>query len=371
MRIDVRHIATPSFAFRGHARIAAVEESMRPMNQLRILPCIFLLVFLNQAIAAKTDVVVLVNGNAVTGEIESLEFGSLRYSTDSMGSVKIDWEDVVGVTSNQQLQVELVNGSRYFGNLSATVEEFHVKVVTQDDSIRIPTNQIVRVTPIITDQSFWRRLEGDISFGLNSQKSSEVTTVNIASDIRYRTQEYLVGLVLNSAVTDQPTEETKTRQNLGLNYQRFRQNRWFTDWLANWESNDELGIQSRVSAGGAFGRYLVQTNTKQFSMTAGIVGTRASFTGSDESTTQAEGRFQVRYLSRHLDPDASFSFTTNIFPLLDDFSQYRAETDISFKREFVKDLFFEVLLYHSYVSDPPTGAESGDYGITTSLGYSF
>ena len=150
MRIDVRHIATPSFAFRGHARIAAVEESMRPMNQLRILPCIFLLVFLNQAIAAKTDVVVLINGNAVTGEIESLEFGSLRYSTDSMGSVNIDWEDVVGVTSNQQLQVELVNGSRYFGNLSATVEEFHVKVVTQDDSIRIPTNQIVRVTPIIT-----------------------------------------------------------------------------------------------------------------------------------------------------------------------------------------------------------------------------
>jgi len=341
------------------------------MKLIRILACVFLLVSLDQAIAAKTDVVMLVNGNAVTGEIDSLEFGALKYSTDSMGSVSIDWEDVVSVTSNQQLQVELTDGRRYFGNLHSSDERFHIKVVTQSESVELPSNQIVRVTPIITDDQLWRRLEGDISFGLNAQKSSEVTTLNLASDIRYRTRKYLVGLTVNSSVTDQPSEETKTRQNLGLNYQRFRPNRWFTDWFTSWESNDELGIQSRVLAGGAFGRYFVQTNTKQFSMTAGLVGTRESFTGSDESTTQAEGRFQVRYLSRHLDPDSSLSFTTNIYPLLEDFSQYRAETDISFKREFVEDLFFEVLLYHSYVSEPPTGAESGDYGLITSLGYSF
>lgn len=344
---------------------------MRTINPIRILALVLLLLWLEQAFAAKTDVVILVNGNAITGEIESLEFGSLKYSTDSMGSVFIDWDDVVNVTSNQQLQVELTDGRRYFGNLHSSGERFHIKVVTQSESLDLPTNQIVRVTPIITDERFWRRLEGDISFGLNAQKSSEVTTINVASDVRYRTRDFLVGLQLNSAVTDQPTEETKIRQNLGLNYQRFKQDRWFTDWFTSWESNDELGIQSRVLAGGAVGRYLVQTNTRQFSMTAGLVGTRESFTGSDDSTTQAEGRLQIRYLSRHRDPDSSFSLTTNIFPLLEDFSQYRAETDISFKREFVEDLFFEVLLYHSYVSEPPTGAESGDYGITTSLGYSF
>ena len=67
-----------------------------------------------------------------------------------------------------------------------------------------------------------------------------------------------------------------------------------------------------------------------------------------------------------LNPD-----TSNIYPLLEDFSQYRSETDLSFKHEFVKDLNFEVSLYHSYLSDPPEGSESRDYGLTTSLGYSF
>ena len=58
-----------------------------------------------------------------------------------------------------------------------------------------------------------------------------------------------------------------------------------------------------------------------------------------------------------------FDFPTNIFPLLDGFSQYQTEKDISCKREFVKDFFFDVLLYHSYDSNPPTGAESGDFVV--------
>jgi hypothetical protein len=77
----------------------------------------------NEAQAAKTDVVVLTNGDAVTGEIKSLEFSDLRYSTDSMGTVNIEWEDIVSLTSNQSLQVEVASGTRYFGNLVTASSE--------------------------------------------------------------------------------------------------------------------------------------------------------------------------------------------------------------------------------------------------------
>ena len=40
--------------------------------------------------------------------------------------------------------------------------------------------------------------------------------------------------------------------------------------------------------------------------------------------------------------------------------------------ELVKDLFFEISLYGSYDSDPGAEANSNsDYGLVTSLGYSF
>jgi len=231
--------------------------------------------------------------------------------------------------------------------------------------------EIVRITPIDTADKFWRRLDGAVSLGFQSQKSSEVTTSNVAADISYRTRQYLVGLRLSSTVTVQPVDQTSARQSISSNYQRFRPNRWFTDWYTGWERNDELGINSRVSAGGALGRYLIQTNKDQFSLAVGLQAARESFTGTDESTTNAEGKIEIRYLRRDLSPRTTVAFTSQIFPLLEDPSNYRTETDLKFTREFVEDLFFEVGLGHSYISDPPTDAASDDYVITTSLGYSF
>ena len=101
--------------------------------------------------AAKTDIVVLINGNAVTGEIKSLDFGSLRYSTDSMGTVNIDWEDIVNVTSNQDLQIEVIDGTRYFGHLTAPEERNTIRLKTLSTVIDFSMTEVIRITPIETD----------------------------------------------------------------------------------------------------------------------------------------------------------------------------------------------------------------------------
>ena len=323
------------------------------------------------AIAAKTDVVILVNGNAVTGEVKGLEFGSLRYSTDSMGTVNIDWEDIVSVTSEQSLQIELADGTRYFGKLYPPDERHFVRIVTASQEVVIESSEVVRITPIETSESFLERLDGSFSFGIQTQKSSEVTTSNLAADVSYRTRKYLFGTRLNSSVTDQPNEPTSARQSISFNYQRFRPNRWFTDWFTGWEKNDELGIAGRGSAGVALGRFITQTNRSQLSLALGVQGARSSFIGEDESTTEGEGRIEIRYLRRRLSPETSFRFTSTIYPLLSDVSQYRAESDLSLRREVFEDLFLELGVGFSYLSDPPTGGEKSDYTATTSIGYSF
>ena len=321
--------------------------------------------------AAKTDVVVLINGNAVTGEVKSLEFGSLRYSTDSMGTVSIDWEDIVSVTSQQDLQVELADGTRYFGKLFPPDDRHFVRIKTASQEVLIESSQVVRITPIETGEKFLERLDGSFSFGIQTQKSSEVTTSNLAADVSYRTRKYLFGTRLNSSVTDQPSDPTKARQSIGLNYQRFRPNRWFTDWFTTWEKNDELGIAGRSAAGVALGRYITQTNKSQFSLALGAQGARTNYTGQDESDTEGEGRIEARYLRRRLTPETSLRFTTTIYPLLNDFSRYRAESDFNLRWEVLEDLFLEMGVGFSYISEPPTDAEKSDYTATTSIGYSF
>jgi len=345
------------------------------MNKTQSCPLhamvIFFCLLSSTASAEKTDVVVLVNGNAVTGEVKSLEFGSLRYSTDSMGTVDIDWEDVVDISSQQHLQIEMTDGTRYFGELMPTGDAAQVRIQTVSQMHTIESNKVVRIIPIETDGKIVQRLDGSFSFGIQTQKSSEVTTSNLAADISYRTQRSLIGLRLNSSVTDQPTEPTSARQSVSLNYQRFRPDRWFTDWFTSWEKNDELGVGGRSSVGGALGRYVIQTNKNQLSLTGGVQGSRTSYIGVDESETQAEGRVEVRYLRRNLVPDTSIRFTSTYYPLIEDLSSYRAEADLSLSREIYKDFFLELSVGYSYISDPPTAAEKSDYTATTSFGYSF
>ena len=342
------------------------------MNMIaRLLATLAGLMLATAAHAEKTDNVVLVNGNGVTGEVKGLDFGVLEYSTDSMGTVRIDWEDVVAVTSKQSMQVEITTGARFFGTLVTAEDRFSVAVQTPSQTYRFPTTVVVRMTPIETQGSIVSRLEGSISAGFSGQKSSEVATFNLATDIRYRQRTFLLGLNASAFITDQPSEPTTQRANVAANYERFRGNRWFTDWFVNWETNDELGIQARVSGGGAFGRYLVQNNRHQLSLTAGLLATRETFTGEDPGETNGEGRIQARYLFRNVEPEASVSWVMSVYPLLEDPSQYRAESDLSLRRELVEDLFFDISLYGSYTSDPPTGAADSDYGVTTSIGYSF
>jgi hypothetical protein len=330
-----------------------------------------MLFYASSSCAEKTDVLLLVNGDTVTGEIKSLDFAALKYSTDSMGTVVVDWEDVVTVTSNQHLQIEITSGERFFGNLIETHGGHRITVVTEIGPVELENNNIARITPIEISDHFINKLDGSLSFGLNSQKGSQVSTFNLASDIRYRALSYLVALNANSSITDQPGQETSSRHNISGIYQRFGSNRWFNEWLINWERNDEQGILARTQIGAAYGRYIVQTNKNQLSIKAGLAEVRETFVGDIASETKAEGLVEFRYLHRKLIPEASASLVSTVYPTVSDFSKFRIETDLSFRREFIADLFFDLSLYHSYLSEPPPGSFSTDYGFTTSLGYSF
>ena len=61
-----------------------------------------------------------------------------------------------------------------------------------------------------------------------------------------------------------------------------------------------------------------------------------------------------------------------IFPSFTNSGRVRAELDIDFTWELISDLFWRLSFYNSYDSDPVVvDAENNDYGVTTSLGWSF
>ncbi len=72
--------------------------------------------------APKTDVIVLLNGDRITGEVKELARGMLKFKTDTMDTLYIQWDKILSLQSRQRLEVELANGVRYFGSAEPTSE---------------------------------------------------------------------------------------------------------------------------------------------------------------------------------------------------------------------------------------------------------
>ena len=322
--------------------------------------------------AAKTDIVVLINGDSVTGEVKGLEFGVLRYSTDSMGTVEIDWEDVVSLTTKQSLQVEIATGTRYFGSLHQPDAPGQISIGRNEENVQeLAQSDVVRMIPIDIEENFFERVDGSVSFGLDADKGSEVIKTNLSADFRYRTRQYLVGFELDLSATDQPGAETTERRSIGTNYQRFLEKRWYTDWFTSAEKNDQLGVNGRLLAGAGIGRHVIQNNNNQLSLLFGAQAVHENFTGDTPSTTDGEFKFEMTFLHRVAQPDTDFLFSAEIYPLVDDLRSFRGESDLTFRKEFIDDLFFDLSFYYSYITEVPDGGEKDDYGVVWSIGYSF
>lgn len=66
--------------------------------------------------ADKTDVLVLDNGDHITGEVMELDPGQLKFNASHVGTIYFDWTHVVSLTTNQNLAIELTDGTRLFGS---------------------------------------------------------------------------------------------------------------------------------------------------------------------------------------------------------------------------------------------------------------
>lgn len=319
----------------------------------------------------KTDLVTLLNGNQINGEIKELGHGQLSFSTDSMGTVRIEWNDIAHASSQYEFQLELSDGTRHYGTVSKNKTPGYIVVKTANEPVLLQMDQIIRITPI--EHSFFERLRGSLSLGLNLTKNENIAdNFNIAASATHRTRKRSFGVKLNSIVSEQ-NGQTSERAELSGQLTEFRNNRWFNSYLVGLETNDELSLNLRSSIGAGFGRYLIQSNSSELRATIGLVGTAEEFQGDADPIQSVEGMLGVafsKYLYDHPNVDIDLSLTA--FPSLTQSGRLRAQLDARIRRELLEDLFLDLSLYMTYDKDPQSqDGKTTDHGIVTSLGWSF
>jgi catechol 2,3-dioxygenase-like lactoylglutathione lyase family enzyme len=342
----------------------------------RVCGCLLFILVLTPALVAvgapKTDVVVFANGDRLTGEVKGLDRGQLSFDTDATGTISIEWERLDRMESKQVLQIELTSGMRYAGQSVSASAARKLRVELRDGSgVReFDFTDVVRVDPI--DQgTLFERLDGYLTAGYDYTKANNLQTFTFTGGLSTRDERAMRSLDASTTITSQDVVEDSSRYDVTANVRRFLANRRFYQGFLGFEGNDELGLDLRTSLGGGFGVYLVQSSRQEWAVLAGLAATRENF-ATENTSDGLEAIIGTQYSFFRFDPEANLDASIYVLPSLTESGRVRSEAKLRSRYQIIEDLFFEVSLYGSYDTDADPAAESkSDYGITTSLGYSF
>src|SRR5688572_1141918 len=141
--------------------------------------CLIVVACAHPAAAQKTDSVWIRNGDRITGEVKSMSRALLKYSTDDLGTISVEWNNVTRIFSRATFEVQVSAGQKYYGSLGLAPVG---RVMVGADTLLLA--EIVAVAPI--RQSFIARLDGYVDLGFSFQKANRALQVTSGARVVYR-----------------------------------------------------------------------------------------------------------------------------------------------------------------------------------------
>jgi hypothetical protein len=319
----------------------------------------------------KSDVVALRNGDHISGDIHSLEFGILTLSTDNMSSLSIEWPAVRSIKSKFEFAVERRDGTKYYGAIATSADGADLVIQSNGGSVRFPMSEVERISRF--SSRFWDRINGGLSVGFSYTKSSAIQVSNVNFNANYRSTTIDSSVAFSSNTTKDSSGSTTNRELLTGAVQFLRQSRNFWGLLGSLERDQSLGIDARLIAGAGIGRRFLQTTFTELTGVVGLVGSEEWIVDKSEPRASVEavagGSWQV---FKFIEPKTRLNLSLYVFPSLTESGRYRSTGDLSLTHKFPHDVTVGLTGYLSYDNQPPeAGAEKSDYGVTFNLGYTF
>ena len=321
------------------------------------------------------DVVVLKNGDHLTGEIKGLQRGELRIKADYMAdAVRLDWTRIERLESKSTFIISLVDGKLFTSVMrllpSNSNEVSNFVIGSAGGELRVPQLDVIRIVPV--EPGFWKRLEGSIDFGFSFTSGNDQYQTELNATTTYRTGDHSFTASIDSAFSGQPQGTSTTRNEFTFDYRKQLSRRYYVGGLFDLLQSDQQSLNLRTSVGGLVGRNLRQTESSRLSIFAGLVGTRENYSSTlgKPETTNADALAGVDFNVFHF-KSVDISSQFSLFPSLTTAGRMRMQTTSNLKIKIVKDLYWGFHLYENFDSKPPVRADKNDLGITTSLGWKF
>jgi Protein of unknown function, DUF481 len=320
------------------------------------------------------DVIIMKNGDRLTGEVKKLENGVLFVKTDYFsGSVGLDWLQVEKVQSTADFQVVLKNGDRSIGKIEKVPEQeapgkdFGVNV--KSGEVRAPAEDVVTIET--QKRNFWRQLTGTIDFGLDFTSGNSQTSVSSDASANYQARKWFAGGSFDSSFSGQSGASKTNLVEIQSLDGLFMSRNSFIAGLGDFLHSSQQDLSLRTTLGGAYGRYWLRSNHNSLSWLGGVVYTHETFQGPNQSSDQnVEALLGLQYQLFRFDR-YSMQSQLLIYPGLSDAGRVRSTTKTTFSMKLTNNFHTDFSFWDNYDSRPPYGAKGNELGISNSLGWTF
>ena len=332
----------------------------------RLTSALFVLLWAGVAEAQKTDSVWIRNGDRITGEVKSLSRAKLKYSTDDLGTIYLEWDKVDPISSRATFEVQVISGHRSYASLRLGPLG---QVVVGPDTLALAN--IVAMMPL--KQKLLDRVDGYLDLGFSLQKANKTLQLTSGARVAYRGRNAETIFEGSTFREDRDDASETSRLSASLTERLMFRDRWSSGFAVEYERNDELDLSGRVTVLGFGARMLARSNHNDFRATAGLVVTREKYFSSDTASTGFEGLLGASFSAfRYDSPKLDASVTSQLFPSFTVSGRVRWQNDLRVSYELVKDFMLTATLFDSFDSKPQSvGAPKNDYGTTLAISWTF
>jgi hypothetical protein len=361
--MSVAHAMNLIYSLLGFAR--ARQSRLLPRTVAIVVVNLFL-IRAPSAGAQKTDSVWIRNGDRITGEVKSLSRGLLKYSTNDLGTISIEWDKVDRISSTTIVEVRMGSGEKFFGHLGLAPSG---RLLVGTDTLRLA--DIVKMTPI--KSKFLTRLDGYLDIGLSYQKAHSAFQLSTGGRVQYRGPKAETVVELTTYREGRDDAAQTSRLTTAVTERIFISNLWSTGVVVGFDQNKELDLAGRVRLVGFGTRTFVQTNRIEFLGSSGLVLTRERYVSTPGTTKGVEGMLFASFRAfRYDSPKLDASLVSQAYPSFSIKGRWRLQNDARLSYELLSDFMLTGTLFDTYDSKPQgTAASKHDFGTTLGISWSY
>jgi hypothetical protein len=230
--------------------------------------------------------------------------------------------------------------------------------------------EIVELRPV--EDTVIDRLNIYVSANYAFTKASGVTQTEFRANASYQDERAQNDLTSRITVSD-TDEDSSSSSRLNLSRKAWTDRAGiFRTFFGGHETNDELGLDYRLTLGGGFGRFILDSNNQTMTGVIALQALEERSVGGD-SQQSMEAVLAAQFARWRFDtPELDFRIDAQLYPSLTERGRLRADTNATIRWELISDLYWNFSAWGAY-DNAAVEEEAGefDWGVTTGVGWEF